>query len=117
MTDKQALEKLDHTLCLNSPSLKFGIDNEDHIDCKDTYEMVNCIETLQEALDQKEKQEKILETLKRPMFFSERKRLGEEYIKWAKENNAAQNDLTTIITWCFCFKMREWLENVEKERI
>ena len=117
MNDKQALEKLDHTLCLNSPLLKFGIDDEDHIDCIDTYEMISCIETIAEALDKKEKQDKILEILKRPLFYSERKKLGEEYIKWAKENNAAQNDLTTIITWCFCFKMKEMLENVEKERI
>lgn len=54
---------------------------------------------------------KILEILKKPMFYSERKKLGEEYIEWARENNASQNDLTNIITWCFCFKMKEWLVN------
>ena len=63
VVNKQALEKLDHTLCLNSSSLKFGIDNEDHIDCRDTYEMIDCIETLQEALDQKEKQDSFLSLL------------------------------------------------------
>lgn len=68
-------------------------------------------ETIKQALIKAQKQDKILETLKRPMLFSERKRLGEEFIEWAKENNVLQNDLTSIITWCFCFKMKEWLEN------
>lgn len=111
MNDKEALEKLDHTLCLNSPSLKFGIDDEEHIDCKDTDEMIDCIEIIQEALEKLEKQSKILETLKRPIFYSERKKLTREYIKWAIENNANYNDLTNVITWCFCFKLKEWLEN------
>lgn len=65
MKDKEALEKLDHTLCLNSLLLRFSIDNDYHIDCKDADEMVDCIETLQEALEQKEKQDKILEILKK----------------------------------------------------
>ena len=64
MKDKEALEKLDHTLCLNSLSLRFSIDEDYHIDCKDAEEMVDCIETLQEALEQKEKQNKILDILK-----------------------------------------------------
>ena len=113
MNDKEALEKLDHTLCLNynEGNLKYNIDNEEHIDCVDMNEMIDCIETVQEALEQKEKQDKILERLNRPMLYSERKKLGEEYIEWAEENKASKNDLTTIMTWCFCFKMKEWLDN------
>lgn len=63
MNDKEALEKLDHTLCLNSLSLRFSIDEDYHIDCKDADEMVDCIETLQEALEQKEKQDTFLSLL------------------------------------------------------
>lgn len=69
------------------------------------------LKTIEKDLEQKEKQDKILERLKRPLLFSERKKLGEEYIEWAKENNVIQNNLTSIITWCFCFKMKEWLED------
>ena len=53
----------------------------------------------------------ILEKLKKPMLYSERKKLGEEYIAWCKENNVKQDDLTNVMTWCFCFKMKEWLNN------
>lgn len=63
MKSKEALEKIDHTLCLNSLSLRFDIDDEYHIDCKDTYEMIDCIETIQEALEQKEKQDTFLSLL------------------------------------------------------
>lgn len=51
MKSKDALEKLDHTLCLNSLSLKFDIDNEEHIDCKDVDEMVDCVETIGKDLE------------------------------------------------------------------
>lgn len=71
----------------------------------------NQIEALKQALLKAQEQDKILEKLKKPMFYSKRKKLGEEYIEWARENNVSQNDLTNIITWCFCFKMKEWLEN------
>lgn len=73
----------------------------------------NTIE-IEQALLKAQEQDKILERLKRPMFYSQRKKLGEEFLSWAKENNADQCDLTNIITWCFCFKMKEWLNN-EKE--
>ena len=76
MEDKEALEKLDHTLCLNSLSLSFGIDEDYHIDCKDAEEMVDCIETLQEALEQKEKQSKILEEIRNEIKVID---YGEEY--------------------------------------
>ena len=51
MTSKQALEKLDNTLCLNSQSLRFNIDTEDNIDCKDVDEMIECLETVERDLD------------------------------------------------------------------
>ena len=69
------------------------------------------VEELVKDLEQKEKQDKILERL---MFYSERKKLGEEFLSWALENKVDKNDLTNIITWCFCIKLRSWLDN-EKE--
>ena len=66
------------------------------------------LEEVEKDLEQKEKQDKILE---RFMFYSERKKLGEEYIEWAVENKVNKNDLTNIITWCFCIKLRSWLDN------
>lgn len=78
MEDKEALEKLDHTLCLNhnEGNLKYNIDNEDHIDCVDMNEMLDCIENLQEALEQKEKQSKILEEIRNEIKVID---YGEEY--------------------------------------
>ena len=51
MTSKEALEKLDNTLCLNSQSLKFNIDTEENIDCKDVYEMIECLEIIKKDLE------------------------------------------------------------------
>lgn len=65
---------------------------------------------IEKDLERLEKQDKILEKLKKPMLYRERKKLGEEYMEWARENNVNRYDLTNIITWCFCFKMREWLD-------
>lgn len=51
MNSLESLEKLDHTLCLNSPILKYGIDDEDHIDCKDVDEMIECIDNVRQDLE------------------------------------------------------------------
>lgn len=52
--DKAALdayEKLDHTLCLNSSrDLKFNIDTDNQVDCKNLDEMVSCLETVKDRL-------------------------------------------------------------------
>lgn len=37
----EALEKINHTLCLNSHRIEFGVD-EDNIDCKNVEEFVEC---------------------------------------------------------------------------
>ena len=101
MKDKEALEKLDHTLCLNSLLLRFNIDDEYHTDCKDAEEMVDCIETVQEALDQKEKQDKILSILK------------ENAIKYVNEINKDVKSIQITITTCDdnFNKVEEWLDN------
>lgn len=48
----EALEKLNHTICLNNceKTLKFGIDDDEHIDCKDVYEFVDCYNIIEQAL-------------------------------------------------------------------
>ncbi len=47
-----AYEKINHTLCLNQNegNLKFGIDSENEIDCKDADEMVDCLELIEEVI-------------------------------------------------------------------
>ena len=47
-----AYEKLNHTLCLNQNegNLKFGIDNDNKIDCKDADEMVECLDIIEEVI-------------------------------------------------------------------
>ena len=51
MTGIEAYNKIDNTLCLNSQNLKFNIDTEEHIDCKNTEEMVKCLETISKQLE------------------------------------------------------------------
>lgn len=58
MTSKEleALEKLNHTICLNynNKTLKFGVDTEEHIDCDNVNEFVDCYNTIKSALERKE---------------------------------------------------------------
>ena len=56
----EALEKINHTICLNSPTIKWGIDTYDHIDCKDEKEFVKCYNIIEQALDQYENQDKLI---------------------------------------------------------
>ena len=51
MTLKEAYDKIDNTLCLNSLKLEFNIDKEEHIDCKDVEEMVDCLDTISDLVD------------------------------------------------------------------
>lgn len=53
MTEElKALEKLNHTICLNNNegTLKFGLDDLDHIDCNTLYEFVDCYNTIEQSL-------------------------------------------------------------------
>ena len=50
----EALEKLNHTICLNSPVIKWSIDEYDHIDCKDEKEFVKCYNIIEKALERNE---------------------------------------------------------------
>lgn len=44
------------------------------------------------------------------LFYSDRKKIAEEYEKWCKDNNVMISDTTNMITWFLCFKLKEWLE-------
>lgn len=48
----EALEKLNHTICLNinNKTLTFGIDKYDDCDCKDIYEFSKCYDIIEKAL-------------------------------------------------------------------
>lgn len=50
----EALEKLNHTICLNSPTIKWGIDTYEHIDCKDDKEFVKCYNIIRKAIARNE---------------------------------------------------------------
>ena len=50
----EALEKINHTICLNSPTIKWSIDEYDHIDCKDEKEFVKCYNIIEQALERNE---------------------------------------------------------------
>ena len=54
ISNKEAYEKLDNTLCLNCQSIKFNIDEEENADCKDVYEMVKCLEIIKRELKSNE---------------------------------------------------------------
>ena len=45
---------MNHTICLNSPTIKWGIDTYDHIDCKDEKEFVKCYNIIRKALKRNE---------------------------------------------------------------
>lgn len=50
MTSKEALEKLDHTICLNT-GIKWGVDDLDKIDCQTQEEAIECIDTIRKDLE------------------------------------------------------------------
>ena len=54
MTPLEALSKLDNTICLNSQSLKFKLDDDEHIDCESIDEAIECIDIVKRALTQKD---------------------------------------------------------------
>lgn len=62
----ESLEKIDHTICLNinEKTLKFGLDDLDHIDCKDFSEFAECYDTINSTLKQANKEHKVLELIK-----------------------------------------------------
>lgn len=70
---REALEKLNHTICLNlnDKRLKFGLDKYkdgprgDSCDCESFEEFCQCYNTLEQSLDRTEELEKVLEIIKK----------------------------------------------------
>ena len=52
MNSLEALEKIDHTICLNinNGTLKFGLDEYDKCDCQSVEEFVECYDTIEKEL-------------------------------------------------------------------
>lgn len=51
MTSKEAYEKINHTLCLNSMNLNFSIDDVEHLDCVNPEEMIECLEIIEKDVE------------------------------------------------------------------
>lgn len=52
MDSLKAYDKIDNTLCLNRNmgKLSFNLDTDEHIDCENTYEMIDCLESIKTDL-------------------------------------------------------------------
>ena len=77
----KALDKLDNTLCLNAnrKNIEFNIDEEEHIDCKDFGEMIECIETIKKDLNKKSTKKKS-KSEKRDVLFKDIRDLLDYYV-------------------------------------
>ncbi len=100
MTNKKAYTKIDNLCCLNANRYQkdFFKDYEENKDedlCKDTYEMVDCLETIKQSLDRLEKLEKV--------------------IKKAKDNFDASYDLSMTV-WYKVIGLTEILEVFENDK-
>ena len=61
-TPREALEKIDHTVCLafnENNNAIFNKDKYEGIDCKDIYEFVECYEVLEKTVDENERYKQI----------------------------------------------------------
>lgn len=58
----EALEKINHTICLNNleHNIKWALDKYDNCDCRDFTEFAKCYDTIETALKQAEENEKLL---------------------------------------------------------
>lgn len=67
---------------------------------------------IKQALIQAEQDKKKLNEIEKLTYllYSERRKIGQEYVKWCKENNTLFNDETNMITWVLAIKLKEWLK-------
>lgn len=72
----------------------------------------NLILPIKQALIQAEKDKKKLNEIEKltRLLYSERRKIGQEYVKWCKENNTLFNDETNMTTWFLAIKLKEWLK-------
>lgn len=110
----ECLERIDNTLCLNNikGKLEFGIDTEEHTDCDSVIGMTEDLESIKQALIQAKQDKKKLNEIEKltHLLYSERRKIGQEYVKWCKENNTVFNDETNMITWVLAIKLKEVLK-------
>lgn len=68
--------------------------------------------TIKQALLKAEQDKKKLNEIEKLTYllYSERRKIGQEYVKWCKENNTVFNDETNMITWVLAIKLKEWLK-------
>lgn len=76
---------------------------------------MDCIEhltTIKQALLKAQEDKKKLNEIEKltHLLYSERRKIGQEYVKWCKENNTVFNDETNMITWVLAIKLKEWLK-------
>lgn len=71
MKGLEMLEKIDHTICLNSLSkhIEWNVDKEENIDCKSIEEFIECYDIIKKELEEKEELKKVLEILKSKVKF------------------------------------------------
>lgn len=70
------------------------------------------LNTIKQALLKAEQDKKKLNEIEKltHLLYSERRKIGQEYVKWCKENNTVFNDETNMITWVLAIKLKEWLK-------
>ena len=68
---------------------------------------------IEQALLKAQEQEKKLDRVEKltNLLFKERRKIGQEYIKWCQKNNTVFDDATNMITWVLCIKLKEVLNN------
>lgn len=69
--------------------------------------------TIKQALLKAEQDKKKLNEIEKltHLLYSERRKIGQEYVKWCKENNTVFNNETNMITWVLAIKLKEWLKD------
>lgn len=72
----------------------------------------NLILPIKQALLKAEQDKKKLNEIEKLTYllYSERRKIGQEYVKWCKENNILVSDETNMITWVLAIKLKEWLK-------
>jgi len=117
-TIKQALKRLESIDNANPSEalecLEKIIDNlDDYADFEIKQEANEYIDTIKQALLKAEQDKKKLNKIEKltNLFYSERRKIGQEYVKWCKENNTLFNDETNMITWVLAIKLKEVLKN------
>ena len=71
------------------------------------------VDTINQVLLKAQEQEHKLDKVEKltQLLFKDRRKMGQEYIKWCEKNNAAFNDATNMVTWVLCIKLKEVLNN------